>query len=423
MPYISDEFFNYLTNNVFTVHDPVSLVPRSTLKVVRGNNGEPVHRIYPLDDIPAHKYILFQDVFKEVSKGIEKKMKRIMQDYNALVEMGTKVGERSKCNTDEDYKLCDAAHFLIKQLPHMKDKIEISEKIREETDEEKVERLKHEIKYYKPGYKPTAIKYIIKDENYGKWRELFLLTGRINRNKKRTRTSIIQNPGLIMEIIPGEPINVPEEHINQLMMVGKHIIFTEKYLQIIKTPNFIMEILPEQCMNTIVTPNFTMEILENGENPSMKKIPNFTMEILESKENPSVLEFITQVMTDNVKIINVSNILTKEYDTEITEYEYESSVPNINTISEEMPEDYEAESDPLKIITWKEFYHADKDIKEPQLLEQLTVKQWGNIDNVYKNLYKEKFRNKMSMREDFVLGLILNAYSELRRTLPEVKIL
>ena len=142
------------------------------------------------------------------------------------------------------------------------------------------------------------------------------------------------------------------------------------------------------------------------------------MEVLPSDSSPSSQIVTSDLIVNRVESTNLQDspklmieILPTEGDNEISYFQ-------------NIPEDYETETDPLKIISWPEYYNADRCIREPDIMNNLTNEDWSNIEKVYKKLSDAKFKLNLFEinRERYLLDLIINRYKELHRRLPKIKI-
>lgn len=351
MPVISDEVFNYLMNNMFLTFNKNNLAPKSIIKVIENESEGKTIQIKKLDEISIEYYCILQDRLAEKVKELKTRVKEGIKNYNELIKDGIKVKNEEECETHEEYTLKNTARFLITQFPHMQKSIMTSKMIKEETDAEKLERLKQEMRFNSVVIKSTKISEIIKDSNYYKWREIIRLTNLTNKRKERSRKSKINNkPNIILDVISYESVN--EESVAKLPICQLEIVRYEK-----RYIDASVNIL-SMCQ---------LEIVGNKEefiNTNVDKLPICQLEIIENEEG---------------------NI-----DTNVSE------IANLEIIKI----DPEKESDLLNFVTWEQFYYADKCIHKADILKELIRKDWENIENVYISLQNAEYDNKeLSNRE------------------------
>lgn len=101
-------------------------------------------------------------------------------------------------------------------------------------------------------------------------------------------------------------------------------------------------------------------------------------------------------------------------------------ISEVEVITGKIPHDSEKESDPLQLVTWKQYYHANEDITYPENLQNLHCTHLDNIKNVYIKLqtalYNSVFNSNsaMSSREEILRNDIVTKFHLVRRDLPEV---
>lgn len=161
---------------------------------------------------------------------------------------------------------------------------------------------------------------------------------------------------------------------------------------IILTPGFIMEILPTESS----TVNLSFITQTDAIIPS----PGFILEILPQSE--------TQTMYfDCQNNIGINPVISE----------------NCNS-SEYWPEDYEAETDPLKLITWHHFYICNKFVNKLDANTDTTWQEWDIIQDVYQKLASNPLNMGLkSNREEYLQNEIFGKYKQLGRRLPKIEIM
>ena len=392
------EILDYLCDKGIIIGDSDNLKPRAILKVSKKENGV-FGKIFQFDDIPVDRYEVIIDSLEKIKIEINAKIDRAFEWYNYLIRDGIRLRLNiSDCQTEEEYRLNEVATLLWKHRPFIREKIASGTILVEETTEQKIERLKREVGYYGFGYKPRTRNEIPYDSDYGKWCELLRLINLGNKRKERSRNrgnmsypssdsvdqvsrvtqelpKQIDNPNFIMEICSSSShIAIPKSTNETLSISSSEQVNFQTRDEII-TPNFIMEICPPtyQCKSSCAT---------SSDTSTMITTPNFTIEILPSEGSERIQSFHNH----------------------------------------DIPDDSEAETDPLNIITWPDYYNADRCIRTPDPISDLTPEDWNNIEKVYKSLADAKFNHQLDQfnRETFLLDMIVSRYNELHRRLPKI---
>lgn len=118
--------------------------------------------------------------------------------------------------------------------------------------------------------------------------------------------------------------------------------------------------------------------------------------------------FIMEIVNEPSSIINTPSFVIE--------------IVGMNTdLESNVTEDWEANTDHLQVVTWKQYYHVDKDIKEFDPIHTLNIQQWSTIDEVCKLFHRAKFVEsvKFSNREEYLYNEIVVLYNRLKRRLPE----
>ena len=314
-----DEFLRECHGRDLIIINPSDLRQINVCKTKETNNGF-VKQIAPLHLMNKDYLDFCGDMFKEAAKTIRERETGWAKKYNELIDQDVKVKKTmSECETGEEFQLYEIVRFLRIQNKHLKDQLLASEKIREETDDDKLRRLKHEVNYYSSGFKPKSKKDIIKDEDYYKWCEIIKLRDKKNRVNAKAKKTNVSTPQQNLIVTP-----------NVLEIVGSENRTLNFVNNSIVTPNYVMEVIghenrvPNFVNNSIVTPNYLMEIVGhenrvpifNGFNP-VESMENATFNNVVPKENPT---FNNVVPKENATFNNVvpkenatfNNVVPKE---------------------------------------------------------------------------------------------------------------
>lgn len=152
--------------------------------------------------------------------------------------------------------------------------------------------------------------------------------------------------------------------------------------------------------------------IKSPQNVQIIESPGFIMEILPSEHNNQIKEIITTSSGLVIEILNQDST-SKEI---LNSLFFNSIEPDI------IPEDYESQSDPLKVLTWHEYYYTDRFTNELDYDKIMNWKDWDFIQQVYIKLARSPsaLKGLKSMREEYLTIRIIEKYHELRRNLPEI---
>jgi hypothetical protein len=251
-----------------------------------------------------------------------------------------------------------------------------------ETDEEKIIRLKRELS---DKYKYTMIKDIPEGKEYDNHRELLRAINRVKKRKQREREKAkingvsinnIQNTNLLIY-----PISFPESS------------------NIVTSNGFIMEVSPSGNKPPNESSSTIKEVVTSS---------GVIIEILQSPESNDLQQLLNSQNTD---VLNTSDQMSSQGKMYIENY-----------ILYSIPEDYEVYTDPLKILTWFEYYNAEKFVNELEYHNQMNWKDWDFIKQIYMKLARipSDVKGLKSMREEYLTSAIIEKYRQLGRKLPEI---
>lgn len=101
--------------------------------------------------------------------NIKTKIKKNQKKYNKLISYKVKfIKKRDDCDINKEYKLHNAATFLIKQTLHQEKLILTDNQLVTKSEEDQLTQLKLEGNYYSTRFKPIKILEILPDNNYRK---------------------------------------------------------------------------------------------------------------------------------------------------------------------------------------------------------------------------------------------------------------
>lgn len=302
-------------------------------------------------------------------EDMERKQDQKLKRYQFLINTSVKI-----CNSYEEVETIDEEELYNLHQSLQLNRVNIVPK---ETDEQLIERLKNErvTLYRRQSDIPAG-------RQHDKSRELLRAINRVNKNNSNRRKK-----GAIQET-----------NATELTPVS----------QAVNTPGFIMEILsPEQIpVNQIIdSPGFIMEILL-PEQTQVVNTPELIIEIL-----PLECNLITNQDTSS-NLINLNQYNDSEQST---------------TYSENIPEDIEADIDPLKAITWPEYYHATKFVQSHEVKRLTILTGRPILDNIFMKLHNASMNNRksevilISNREEYLVNEMRTKYGACKMKDPVVK--
>ena len=282
--------------------------------------------------------------------------------------------DRDNCQNEEELELCEVAERLKKQFPEHKTRIEEGGIIEEETDEQRLQRLRFLIGdrqiYWRKQDIPAGKEFDI-------FREYLCLHSRLQKRKQRARKKVQEN----VEILNNRQTDV---------------VFPQ---QVTTSSGCILELIASNP----ITPNSIFDLNRITSNTNTSTHTEQPSQVIHSSSG-----FIMEVIPSYNTEPNASRLADKLISNEYGSY---------------IPEDVEASSDPLKILNWYDYYFGNTFITELNIEKQMTWQDWDRIRNIYKvlaSIPSARDEELKSRRETYLTYAILDKFKVLGCKLPVI---
>lgn len=278
-----------------------------------------------------------------------------------------------------------------------------------ETDEELITRLRSESVslYRKQSDIPEG-------KQYDKSRELLRAINRVRKNNSNRRKKGVGLTSGIVDVI-GDLASSKSCVSSIAHEQNKNIVRPEHMVeQIVSSSGFIMEILSTDCNSILIDQieSKSDKITESLPDKQIVSSSGFLMETLPTDCNSAIPNILTMTeLANSIQLVQSNTMISV------------TSMDQSN-IYEICSEDIEANVDPLKAITWPEYYHANEFVQSYEMKRLTVLTGRPLLDSIFVKLHNSSMKNRgisISTREEYLLNEMKIKYKACSMKDPIIK--